>query len=94
LGENGLVAVAVFRVVVAVDIRRERHVTYFVEDSVEVGSGRKAECALAELSGCEDFGFEQWLGFVGGVEEQVFAGLDFAAGTDQGGPFVFGKLLC
>src|ERR1700733_8054476 len=74
LGEDGLVAVAVFGVVVAVDVGRERHVSDFVEDSVEVGGGGEAECAFAELSGGEDFGFEQWLGLAGSVEEQAFAG--------------------
>jgi hypothetical protein len=56
LGKDGLVAVAVLGVVVAVDVGRERHVADFVEDSVEVGSWGKAEGALAELSGGEDFG--------------------------------------
>ena len=65
----------------------------FVEDSVKVGCRREAKSAFAELSGSEDFGFEEGFGFAGGVEEQVFAGLDFSAGADEGGPVVFGKLL-
>ena len=93
LGEDGLVAVAVFGAVVAVDVGGERHVAYFVEDGVEVGRGGEAEGAFAEVSGGEDFGFEEWCGFVGGVEEEAFAGLDFAAGADEGAPVVFGKLL-
>ena len=65
----------------------------FVEDSVEIGRVEKSECAFAKISGGEDFGFEDGVGFVGGVEEQVFAGLDFSAGADEGAPIVFGKLL-
>ena len=85
---DGLVAVAVFRFVVAVDVGRERHVADLFEDGLEVGHGGEAEGAFAELSGGEDFGFEERLGFVGGVEEEALAGLDFAAGADEGGPVV------
>ena len=93
LGEDGLVAVAVLRAVVAADVGREGHMAYFVEDSVEVWAGSKAERAFAELACGEDFGFKHGLGFVGGVEEQAFAGLDFAAGADEGAPVICGKLL-
>ena len=93
VGEDGLVAVAVLWVVVAVDVGREGHVADFVEDSVEVRDGGKAQGAFAELSSGEDFGFEERFGFVGGVEEQAFAGLDFSAGADEGAPVVFAKLL-
>jgi len=90
---SGLVAVAIVRAVVAVDVGREGHVPDFVEDSVEVRGGGKPQGAFAELCSSEDLGFEDGFGFVGGVEEQVFAGLDFAAGADEGAPVVFGKLL-
>jgi len=94
VGKDRLVAVTVFWAVVAVDVGRERHVPDFVEDSLEIGSWGKSQCAFAELSGREDFGLQDGVGFVGGVEEQVFAGLNFAAGPDEGTPVVFGKLLC
>ena len=93
MGEDGLVAVAIFGIVVAMDVRGERHVPDFVEDSVEVWRGDEAQGAFAEVGGGENFGFQHGLAFVGGVEEEAFSGLDLAAGTDEGGPFVGGKLL-
>jgi hypothetical protein len=66
-------------------------VAYFVEDSVEVRNRGEAEGAFAEVGGGEDFGFEDDLIFV--VEEEAFAGLDLAAGADEGGPVAGGKLL-
>ncbi len=65
----------------------------FVEDSLEIGGGGKPQSSFAELSSGEDFGFEEGVGFVGRVEEQMFAGLDFSAGADEDAPVVFGKLL-
>ena len=59
VGEDGLVAVAVFGGVVAVDVGRQRHVADAVEDSAEVVGGGEAQSAFAELAGGEDFGFEQ-----------------------------------
>ena len=76
------------------NVGRERYVPDFVEDSVEVWDGGKAQRAFAEVSGGEDFGFEKGFGLVGGVEEQAFAGLNFSAGADESAPVVFGKLLC
>ena len=80
--EDGLIAIAVFRAVVAVDVRREWHVADFVEDSVEVRRGGKAKGAFAELACGEDFGFEEWLGFAGRVKEQTLARFNFTAGTN------------
>jgi len=89
--EDGLIAVAVLDAVVAMDVWRERHVADFVEDRVEVGRGHEAEGAFAELSGGENFGFEDDIFFV--VEEETVAGLNLAAGADESGPVVRGKLL-
>jgi len=91
VGEDGLVAVAVFFAVFSVDVGGEGHVAYFVEDGEEVGSGGEAEGALAEVCGGCDFSFEDGNIFV--VKEEALAGLDFAAGADEGGPVVCGKLL-
>jgi hypothetical protein len=63
------------------------------EDGLEVGRGGEAEGAFAEVSGGEDFGFEERLGFVGGVEEKALAGLNLAAGTNQGGPVLSSEVL-
>jgi hypothetical protein len=93
LREDRLVAIAVLWAVVAVNVRRERHVADFVEDSVKILRRGKPECAFAEFAGTEDFRFEERLGFGGGVEEEVFAGLNFSAGADEGAPVIFGKLL-
>src|SRR5580704_19711093 len=91
--EDGLVAVAVVGPVVAMNIGRQRHVAYFVEDSVEVLCRIETKSAFSELSSSDDLGFEEGFGFVGGVEEEVFARLDFAAGADEGAPIIVGKLL-
>ena len=70
------------------DVGRQGHVADAVESAVEFGRGGEAEGALAELAGGEDLGFEEDLagGLVG--EEEVFAGVDLAAGADEGGPDV------
>ncbi len=64
---------------------------YFVEDGEEVRGGVEAEGALAEVCGGYDSRFEDGNIFV--VEEETLAGLDLAAGANEGGPIVCGKLL-
>ena len=68
VGEDGLVAVAILRAVVAVDVGGERHVAYFVEDGVEVWGWGEAQGAFAEVGSSQNFGFEQGLWFGGRVE--------------------------
>ena len=58
LGEDCLVAVAIGFAVVAVDVRGERHVAYFVEDGVEIWRRREAEGAFAELGGGDNLRFQ------------------------------------
>ena len=93
MGEDSLIAVAVFEVVVPMDVRRERHVAYFVEDGMEVRGRRETQSAFAELCRCQDLSFEKGLGLINGMEEQALTGLDFAARANEGGPLVRGKLL-
>jgi hypothetical protein len=88
-----LIAFAVFRAVVAMDIRRQRHVADLFEDGLKIGRRREAEGALAELSGGKNLGGEQRLGFVRSVEVKVLAGLDLAAGTDESRPVISSKRL-
>ena len=91
--EDSLVAVAVFGGVVAVDVGRQRHVADPVEDGEEVCDWGEAQGALAELSGGDDFGFEERGCVIGGGEVEMLAGLNFAAGADEGGPLVLAELL-
>ena len=91
VGEDGLVAVAVFLGVVAVDVWGERHVAYFVEDGVEVGDWVEAQSAFAKLSGSDYLRLQQWFRVTFGSEVEVFAGLDFLAGSDQRRPIVLAK---
>ncbi len=93
VGEDGLIAVAIFDRVVAVDIRGERHVAYFVEDGVEVGDGLEAQSAFAKLSRSDYLRLQQWFRFIFGAEVEVFAGLDFLTGANQCGPIVLANLL-
>ncbi len=98
VGVDGLVAGAILSLVVAVDVRGERHVAYFVEDGLEVRDRGEAQGAFAEVAGGEDLGFEEEFAGGGVGEVEAVAGLDLAAGTDQRGPDVFawvlvGKLL-
>jgi len=93
MGEDGLIAVAVFEVVVPMNVRRERHVSYFVEDGVEVQGRRETQGAFPELCRCQDFSFEEGLGLIRGMKEKALTGLDLAAGADEGGPVAGGKLL-
>ncbi len=80
LGEDCLVAITVFCRVVAVDIRWEGHVAYFVEDGMKVCDGLKAQGAFAELSCGYYLRLQQGFRVVFGAEMQVFAGLDFLTG--------------
>ena len=91
--KTGLVAVTIFLAVVAVDVGRERHVAYFVEDGVKIGRRIEAKCALAKLGGGDNFSLKQRLRFVRRMEEEAFAGLNLAARANEGSPFVRGKLL-
>lgn len=51
-----------------------------------LGTGVEAKGALAEVCGAEDFGFEDRIGMAGAGEVEAFAGLDLAAGADEGSP--------
>src|ERR1700761_3720130 len=61
---DGLIAFAILwrigLVLVAMNVRRQRHVADAFDDGNEVGRGREAESALAEFSGGKDNGTEKW----------------------------------
>ena len=92
LGEDGLVALAIFGIVGTTDVRGERHMAELLQLHEEIGGWRETEEALAELSVLNYFGLER-CGVVGGGECQLVADLDFLAGADEGFPFPFAGLL-
>src|SRR5208282_462985 len=61
LGIHRLVTVAVRWPVVAVDIRRKRHVSNALDAGKEIGDRSEANAALAKTAATDDFGFD--LGF-------------------------------
>ena len=75
--EDCLVAVAVLWAVLSMDVRREGHVTYFVDDSGKIWSGGKSQGTFAEVFGGEDFGFKdtELHGPVLAARREVLAGL-------------------
>ena len=88
LGVDGLVALAVFWAVFAMDVGRERHVADAVEGGVEVGDWLEADGTLAVFAVGDDFCLEAAV-----AKADDFSGEDFAAGADEGEPFPLGELL-
>lgn len=88
LGVDGLVALAVFGAVFAMDVGRERDVADAVEGGVEVGDGLEADGALAMFAVGDDFCLETAV-----AEADDFSGENFAAGAHEGEPFPLGELL-
>ena len=86
VGEDGLVALAIVSGIVAVDVWGQRHVADAIENSAKVFGGREAESAFAVFGGSDDFGFQERRSVVGGGEVETLAGLNLAAGADEGGP--------
>ena len=66
---------------------------YFVEDGVEVWRGREAECAFAELSGGEDFGFEEGFGSPGAWKRRRSPGWTLRLGRTRADQSCSVKLL-
>jgi hypothetical protein len=91
--KDSLVAVAIFFPIVTVNVRRQRHVTDLVENSLKILHRIKPQGALAELSGANDFGLEERFRLIGRSEVKVLSGLYLAAGADERRPLVLAELL-
>jgi len=84
LGVDRLIPFTVGRLVVAVDIRRERHVPDSVERFVKISVLFKPDASFAECAAGNDFGGE----FLGRPEQQLLADVDFLARTHQALPLI------
>src|ERR1700719_3817726 len=80
VGVDRLVAVAVLSLVLAMDVRRQRRVAYFVEDRLKIGDWGEAQDALPEVGGAEDLSLKEQLASGGIRKVEAVAGLDLAAG--------------
>lgn len=91
MGKNRLVAVTVFFAVVPMNVRRERHVSYFVQNSEKVRDRGKTQRTFSKLSRRDHLGFEN--NRLSVVKKKPFARLNLAAGANESGPIASCKLL-
>ena len=75
------------------DVRRKRHVADLLENGAKFWIGREAQDAFAIVPGGEDFGFQERRVVVRSGKLEALARLNFAAGSYEGGPFMFIELL-
>ena len=87
-GVDGLVALAVFGSVFAVNVGRQGDVAGALERGVKVGNGLEADGALAVFTMGDDLSLQAAV-----AEADDFAGEDFAPGADEGEPLPLGELL-
>lgn len=87
LREDGLIALAISKGVVATDVGRQGHVADAIEDVKEVFGRLELQEAFAEFATVEDFGFEKDFAGWGGKDESLADGY-FLAGFDEGAPAV------
>jgi hypothetical protein len=89
-GEDGLVAFAIRRLVVAMDVGRQGYMADAVEDGEEIVHRLEAQQALAELAALDDFGFKRDAAGRIGENEDLADGY-LSAWTDKGAPEVFAR---
>ena len=84
LGVDRLITFTIRRLVVAGNIRRERHVSNAVERLVEISVLVKPDASFAERASRDDFGVE----FLGWPKQQLFTDVHFSARTHQALPLI------